>query len=267
MAVGKQKKQGKGGRKGGKKKAVDPFSKKEWYNVKVPAYFAVRNIGKTLVTKTVGTKIASEALKGRVFEVSLADLQNDEVAYRKMKMVVEEVRGRDCLTNFHGMSLTRDKLCSIVKKWQTLIEAHVDAKTTDGYSLRVFALAFTKRHPLQQRKTSYCQSTQVRKLRKKMVKVIQDEITQSDLKDVVNKLIPDSIAKDIEKACSPIFPVQDVFIRKVKILKKPKVDVGKLMELHGEGAAASAAPVPAAEDTGEAIVRGDRFEPPVQAAV
>ena len=29
---------------------------------------------------------------------------------------------------------------------------------------------------------------QVRKLRKKMAKVIQDEITQSDLKEVVNKL-------------------------------------------------------------------------------
>ena len=36
---------------------VDPFSKKEWYNVKVPAYFAVRNIGKTIVTKTVGTSM------------------------------------------------------------------------------------------------------------------------------------------------------------------------------------------------------------------
>ena len=36
------------------------------------------------------------------------------------------------------------------------------------------------------------------------------------------------------------------------------------MELHGEGAGATAAPVPTAEDTGEAIARGDRFEPPVQ---
>ena len=40
--------------------------------------------------------------------------------------------------------------------------------------------------------------------------------------------------------------------------------MGKLMELHGEGAGATAAPVPTAEDTGEAIARGDRFEPPVQ---
>lgn len=63
-------------------------------------------------------EIASDGLKGRVFEVSLADLQNDEVAFRKFKLVAEEVQGRNVLTNFHGMDLTRDKLCSMVKKWQ-----------------------------------------------------------------------------------------------------------------------------------------------------
>ena len=54
---------------------MDPFSKKDWYDVKAPSVFAVRNVGKTLVTRTQGTKIASDGLKGRVFETSLADLQ------------------------------------------------------------------------------------------------------------------------------------------------------------------------------------------------
>lgn len=34
---------------------VDPFSKKDWYDVKAPSMFAVRQIGKTLVTRTQGT--------------------------------------------------------------------------------------------------------------------------------------------------------------------------------------------------------------------
>lgn len=55
-----------------------------------------------------------------MFEVSLADLQNDEVAFRKFKLVTEDVQGKNCLTNFHGMDLTRDKMCSMVKKWQVM---------------------------------------------------------------------------------------------------------------------------------------------------
>lgn len=266
MAVGKQKKQGKGGRKGGKKKTVDPFSKKDWYDVKAPNVFNVTKIGKTLVTRTQGTRIASDALKGRVFEVSLADLQNDEVTYRKFKLIAEDVRGKDVLTNFHGMSLTRDKQCAIVKKWQTLVEAHTDAKTTDGYVLRLFAIGFTKRHPLQVRKTCYAQSTQVRSIRKRMVKIMQDEVTACDLKELVSKLIPDSIGKELEKKCSSIYPLQEVYVRKVKILKKPKFDIGKLLELHGEASTSVAAPS-GGEDRGEAIARPRDWEPPVQAKV
>ena len=63
-------------------------------------------------------EIASDGLKGRVFEASLADLQNDEVAFRKFKLIVEDVQGKNCLTNFHGMDMTTDKLRSLVKKWQ-----------------------------------------------------------------------------------------------------------------------------------------------------
>ena len=36
--------------------------------------------------------------------------------------------------------------------------------------------------------------------------------------------IPDSIGKDIEKICQSIYPLHDVYVRKVKILKKPKFD-------------------------------------------
>merc|ERR1719181_2701319 len=112
----------------------DPFLKKEWYDIKAPSMFSVRSCGKTLVSRTQGTKIASEELKGRVLEVNLADLNaNDDEAYKKVRLCIEDVQGRNCLTDFHGLELTRDKLCSLIRKRHTMIEAHVDVKTTDGY--------------------------------------------------------------------------------------------------------------------------------------
>ena len=159
-----------------------------------------------------------------MFELAQADLNNDEVSFRKFKLIAEDVQGRNVITNFHGMSMTTDKLRSLIKKWQTCIEAHVDVKTTDGYLLRFFAIGFTRRRPNMIKKTCYAKTTQVRAIRKKMVDIITREVTTKDLKDVVNKLLPDSMGSDIEKSCQSIYPLHDCFIRKVKCLKKPKFD-------------------------------------------
>lgn len=247
MAVGKNKRLSKG-KKGGKKKVVDPFSKKDWYDIKAPSMFNTRNVGKTLVTRTQGTKIASDGLKGRVVQVSLADLQNNEAdAYRNIKLRVEDVQGRNCLTQFHGMDLTTDKLRSLVRKWQTLIEATVDVKTTDGYFLRLFCIAFTKKRPGQVKKTAYAQSSQIRQIRKKMVEIMTREATSCDLKELVGKFIPEAIGKEIEKACQGIYPLQNTFVRKVKLLRAPKFDINRLMEVHGDYTAEAAAAAAASE--------------------
>ena len=147
MAVGKNKRLTKG-KKGSKKKIIDPFASKDWYDIKAPSMFSNPICGKTLVTRTKGTKIASDGLKGRVLEVSLGDLnKNEDDAYRKMKLRVEDVQGKNVLCNFWGMDFTTDKLRSLVRKWQSLIEANVDVKTVDGYVLRCFCIAFTKKRP------------------------------------------------------------------------------------------------------------------------
>ncbi|ELW62990.1 40S ribosomal protein S3a [Tupaia chinensis] len=247
----------KGSKKGAKKKVVDPFSKKDWDGVKAPAMFNIRNIGKTLVTGTQGTKIASDNLKGRVFEMSLADLQNDEVAFRKFKLITEDVQGKNHLTDFHGMDLIHDKMCSMVKKWQTTIKAHVDVKTTNGYLLHLFCIGFKKGNN-QIRKTSYAQHQQVRQIQKKMMEIMTWEVQTNDLKEVVTKLIPDSIGKDIEKACQSIYSLHHVFVRKIKMLMKPKFELGKLTELHGEGSSSGKT---TGDETGAKVERADGYEP------
>lgn len=235
MAVGKNKRLSKG-KKGIKKRAADPFTRKDWFDLKAPTTFENRNVGKTLINRSTGLKNAADGLKGRVVEVCLADLQGTEDhSYRKIKLRVDDVQGKNLLTNFHGMDFTSDKLRSLVRKWQSLVEANVTVKTTDDYVIRVFAIAFTKRQPNQIKKTTYAQSSQLREVRKKMVEIMQREVSNCSLSQLTAKLIPEVVGREIEKSTQSIFPLQNVHIRKVKLLKQPKFDLGALMAVHGEG--------------------------------
>ncbi|XP_021724902.1 40S ribosomal protein S3a-like [Chenopodium quinoa] len=118
-------------------------------------------------------------------------------------------------------------------KWQTLIEAHYDVKTIDNFTLRMFCIAFTNRRLNQVKRTSYAQSSQILQICRKMREIMVNHASSCDLKDFVAKFIPEFIGKEIEKATG-IYPLQNLYIRKVKILKAPKFDLGKLMEVDGD---------------------------------
>ncbi len=123
--------------------------------------------------------------------MSLADLNggDEQLGYRKIRLVAEEVHDTNVITNFHGMDMTRDKLCSLIRKWQTMIEAFVNVRTTDGYYLRIFAIAFTRKQGNQAAKsTCYAQAGQVRNIRKKMFEILTEEASKCDLKELVQKL-------------------------------------------------------------------------------
>jgi small subunit ribosomal protein S3Ae len=188
------------------------------------------------VASNIFTEVSADSLRGRVFTVSLGELNNNahELAWRKIKLQVEEIKGFDCYTNFHGMDITRDKLCSLVKKWHSLIEAFVQAKTLDGYLVRVFAIAFTRRHKSQVKATCYAKASQAKLLREKIMSILVGEAAKNTLKDLFKKLLTDQVAKQITKECQKIFPLENVLIRKVKVLKKPKFDLTKLMELYSD---------------------------------
>src|SRR3989338_5696504 len=160
MAVTKGQKGG-GKKASAKKRLIDPFTKKDWYVIKAPNIFTKSRVGRTPVTRTIGTKLASDGLKGRVIETCLADLNKDEdQAFRKIKLQVHEIQGENLLTNFYGMDMTVDKLRSLIRKWHSLIEASVDVTTADGFKLRMFAIGFTNRRLNQISKTTYAKSSQ-----------------------------------------------------------------------------------------------------------
>lgn len=200
---------------------------------------------------------ASENLRGRVISISLDDCNTPEkkeqmTSWRKLKFQVDEIKGHDCYTNFHGMDITRDHGCAMIKKWHSLIESFVQAKTTDGYIVRMFAIAFTKKTPRQVKATCYAKSSKKKLIRQKMMEIMTTTIQKSNLKDLVNILISGEVGQQIRKECSTkIFPLQEnnsCIVRKVKILKKPRFDLTKLMELYKNKPEASKIPAATSEN-------------------
>ena len=211
--------------------------------------------------RTQGTKTESDGLKRCISEVNLTDLQNDEVAFGKFKLITEDVQGKNCLTSFHSIDLTCDKMCSMVKKMVGHDWSSPCCQDYWGYLLHLSCVGFTKKHS---KKTFYVQHQQVCQIHMEMMEIMTWGVQTSDLKEVVSKLIPDSFGKDIEKACQSIYLLYNVFVRKVKMLKKSKFELGKLMELHGEVSSSGKA---AGNETGAKVKQTDGYEPPVQESV
>jgi len=237
MAIGKNKRVSKGGKRGNKKKIVEPMSRKEWFDVVAPRNFKVRQFAKTLCNKTIGIRTVADNMKGRVYEANLADLDQattKDQPYKKMKLQVAEVQGRNLLTTFHSMGTTTDKLRSLFRKWCTMIDTVVDATTKDGHLLRLFVIAFTSRQKGQLSKNCYAPGKLESWVRLRITKMTKKRIGSVTLNRAVSLLAHDILSDSLLERCNPILPLRDLKIYKAKVIRSPKVDTAKVLEAHGK---------------------------------
>ena len=77
-----------------------------------------------------------------------------------------------------------------------------------------------------------------------MTSIISKEVKKSTLKELVPKLLSadNEIANEITEKASKIFPIQNVMIRKVKTIKRPRFDITQLLSMHTENTTVLAAP-------------------------
>ena len=163
-----------------------------------------------------------------------ADLapNQDTFHWRKIKLIVDQTEGRQAITSFYGVDTTRDELCSLIKKRKTLIEAISDVKSQDGYVLRIFVIAFTRESHNQKSKTNYALGSQQKIIRRKINEIIAKEVSKANATQVLNLFTSEVVEKKITKEISPIYPVKNVKIRKIKVIQRPNVDFNKLSEMH-----------------------------------
>jgi len=215
-------KKGQGLSKTSRKKNLDFSLRKEWFPVNSPKEFGEKNIGITLANRTSSLTKSLENLKNRNYKVNLIDINSlEESSHKKLIFRCYDFDTKSCLTTFYGMEIARDKFCSYIRKWQTMIEVNSDIKTKDGYFLRIFAVAFSRKKRNQNKKTSYIKASQIRTIRRKMVEIIAREGTSCTMKELIPKLISEKLVDEIGFHGSKIYPLRNVIIKKVKLLEKP----------------------------------------------
>lgn len=218
--------------KGSKKVKADTFLKKEWRHVFVPGIFEKRDIGFTVSHKCARGKTPGDYLNNRNFEISHGDIASEQShAYRLFKWRSLAVDNDDVLTYFAGMRITRDKLCSILRKYRTLIEAQVDVRTSDGFILRVFAICFTKRLNAN-KKACYAQQSKRRSIRDIMIKAMKEKIEPSTIPQLCKILVEESIEAQIIEEAKNVMQVEPVLVTKVKVLKAPTLSAEQIKKAH-----------------------------------
>jgi len=69
------------------------------------------------------------------------------------------------------------------------------------------------------KKHSYFNSSQVRAIRRKVIEIIVKEGINSNIKEIFDKFNSEKITREIEKACFKKTPLQNIFVKKIKVLE------------------------------------------------
>ena len=230
MAKGKNKRLPRKG-KNAKRSDKHTFLKKQWFTLISPS--ALKKsipVGWTCCKKPTGTEVLSDFLKGRVAEICYADITGEaNDVPKKIKIVVDEIHGRICATNFYGFELSRDSIYERLKKRQSLIEVYADVKTADGIIYRLFSMLTTNRRSNQVKVNSYAKASRIKLVRKKLIADLLTYCATITGDSLAHEVITNVMDSRLEKLAQKVIPGVKLQIYKMKTIKRGVVDLKKLL--------------------------------------
>jgi len=243
MAIGKGQKK----RKGGKKKAVDCMTRKEWVQIHLAAFidgnlrpFSKHKGSWTIVNRSQGTVLATDSLMDRQLEIRAEDrdrdmtqestgttqqegIANNFVVTFKVVAVKDDEKAVVAIP--HSVRPTKSFIFSNMRKRVTTIDAHVDFKTADGYTIRVLMKALTMKNPGAVKLSAYAKSSQVRMIREKMKETCKTVCTEKSLAAIVDDMVSSKdLNSALDAATKSIYPLNpDAYMYWLRIVKEPPV--------------------------------------------
>ncbi|MCP4763980.1 MAG: 30S ribosomal protein S3ae [archaeon] len=194
----------KGGRR---KKVVDNWKIKKWYDLYAPTSFKNEFIAKIPSGNP-------ENLIGRVVEQRAYDFtKNFNHTHIKLFFKVTDVEGLRCETKFVGHELTRDYVRALIHRGSSRVDGIFNYKTADGFIYRVSAFCVTKRR---------AKGSQKNTIRKIIYEVLNEFAKSSKHGKFVRGMVYGKYAENITKLVRTIYPLKECQIRKCKLISSPE---------------------------------------------
>ncbi len=190
-----------------RRKVVDPWKLKKWYEVYAPKSFKEVFLGQI-------PSADENNLIGRTLEVLLYDItRNFKHTHIKLKFRILEVSGNRCETIFIGHELTRDFVRALIHRGSTRIDGIFNFRTADGFVYRVSAFVVTRRR---------AKGSQIYTIRKIIHKVLEEFAKSSKHGKFVRGIVYGQFAENLRNIARTIYPLRECQIRKTKLVSYPE---------------------------------------------
>ena len=100
--------------------------------------------------------------------------------------------------------------------------------------MRFFVVTFIGNEYRQKKATCYANRSQVKQMKAIMTKIITRVCKASTLKDLVGEVLGKELTDEMAQKCKHIFPLEKIAIRKVKSIKRPRVDMNQLSAIQSD---------------------------------
>ncbi|MBN2155392.1 MAG: 30S ribosomal protein S3ae [Candidatus Lokiarchaeota archaeon] len=190
-----------------RRKVVDPWKLKNWYEVYAPKSFKSAFLGQIPSGDETN-------LIGRTIEVLLYDItRNFKHTHIKLKFRIAEVMGNRCETIFIGHELTRDFVRALIHRGSTRIDGIFNYRTADGFVYRVSAFVVTRRR---------AKGSQIYTMRNIIHKVLDEFAKSSKHGKFIRGIVYGQYAENLSNIARTIYPLRECQIRKTKLVSYPE---------------------------------------------
>lgn len=173
---------------------------------------APRELGARLLGQTPTTD--PKLLIGRNMDVGVPEITGDNSKYyMKLKVRINKIEGKTCLTSFNGFECAREHLMRMVRKRNKKVENVFDVVTKDGWLLRIKPWTILNGRPA---------STVENKMRLFMMKFLNEFARENNINDMIRKIISTEVQMRIKREGSKIYPVRFSEIARIKVMRSPE---------------------------------------------